>query len=395
MPKKTFKEKYLYHPNRYIVGLILILSITSFFFLDVSAFQGKQNGESDQILDAKVLQIISERDVAEEDIAFATTTRVQELLTEVWMGGEAKHVRITNNFSPLKAGDKIYVQTSSFEGPDEYYSIVSAKRDQGLFLLAIFFFLLVVATSGKKGINAFIGLIFSFSVIFTFIVPRILSGENPVTVSLIGSVLILLGTLYVSYGFNRKSVSALIGISVTLLFVGLLSNFLIYSMNFTGASSEEASLLAVALKNTINLAGLLIAGIIIAAIGVLDDITITQASVVSELIGTDPTLDKAQLFKKAMTLGRDHISAVVNTLVLAYTGASLPLVLLFFMNNDPMGYLVSNDLIAEEIIRTLVASSGLVIAVPITTLVAVTLFKRKGVKLGLSPLHTSHIGHHG
>lgn len=373
--KKTFKERYLCHPNKYIVALILILSISSFFFLDRKSFQREQIVDDGEIIKAEVVQVISERDFTEEDDTFVVTT--QELLTEVPIGDTTKLVTLTNNFSPLKAGDQIYVQAFSYEDFNESYEIIAVERDRGLFLLGIFFFFLVVATSGRKGINAFIALIFSFSVIFTFMIPRILSGANPVSTSLIGAVLILLGTLYVSYGFNRKSLSALIGISSTLLFVGLVAHFLVYVMNFTGASSEEAIFLTFEVKNTINLIGLLVAGITIAAIGVLDDIAITQASVVSELVLTDPTLGRSQLFKKAMALGRDHISAVVNTLVLAYTGASLPLVLLFFLGDYPIGYLVSNELIAEEIVRTLVASAGLVLAVPITTLVAVTLFKKK------------------
>lgn len=373
--QQTFKKRYLCHPNKYIVALILILSISSFFFLDRLSFQREQIVDDGQIIKAKVVQVISERDFTEEDETFVVTT--QELLTEVPIGETTKLVTLTNNFSPLKVGDQIYVRAYGSGESNESYEIVAVERDRGLFLLAAFFFFLVVATSGRKGINAFIALVFSFSVIFTFMIPRILSGANPVTTSLIGAILILLGTLYVSYGFNRKSLSALIGISSTLMFVGLLAHFLVYAMNFTGASSEEAIFLTFEAQNPINLIGLLVAGITIAAIGVLDDIAITQASVVSELVATDPTLDRPKLFKKAMALGRDHISAVVNTLVLAYTGASLPLVLLFFLGDYPIGYLISNELIAEEIVRTLVASSGLVLAVPITTFVAVILFKRK------------------
>ncbi|MBI5138783.1 MAG: YibE/F family protein [Candidatus Vogelbacteria bacterium] len=397
-PPKTLKEKYLYNPNNYIVAVIFILSITSFFFLDISSLRNQSNAGDNDIFEAKVLEVISERDPTKQDITFVTTLKVQELLVEVPDGESTKRINITNDFSPVKTGNKIYVRASLFGEAGESHEIVSIGRNRDLLLLAVFFGLLVLITTGIKGIKALVGLVFSFSVIFTYIVPQILSGANPVTVSLIGSSVILIGTLYVTYGFNRKSTSALIGISITLLFVGLLANFLVHGMNFTGASTEEATFLTFAAKNTISLIGLLIAGIIIAAIGVLDDIAITQASVVAELVSTDPSLSKAQLFKKAMVLGKDHISAVINTLILAYTGASLPLVLLFFLGDYPMGYLVSNELIAEEIVRTLAASSGLVLAVPITTLVAVTLFKGNGVALNESrdSLRSDggHIGHH-
>ena len=374
--KKSFKEKYLFNPNKYILATLLILSVSSFFFIDTASFRSESSPNNEHIFEAEITQIISERDATESDITLISTSKIQELLAKIDIENTTKQITVINEFNSLTPGDKVFVRTNSLGEANEFYEIIAVSRYNGLLLLAIFFALLVFATSGKKGFNAFIGLVFSFSIIFTFIVPQILSGENPITTSLIGAITILFGTFYISYGFNKKSMSALIGIAITLIFVGLLSNILVGTMSFTGNATEEVSFIFFAAKNTISLIGLLIAGIIIAAIGVLDDVAITQASVVSELVSTDSSLSKSQLFKKAMSLGKDHISAVINTLILAYTGASLPLVMLFFLGNYPLGYVVSNELIAEEILRTLIASSGLVLAVPLTTLVAVILFKK-------------------
>jgi len=377
--KKSFKEKYICRPSKLVVAAVFIFSIASFFFINNSAFRRQSKSDNPPTYEAKVISVISERAPSESDATLLTTTKIQELSAEVFIGTTTKRVSVTNVFNPLKIGDQIFVRPATSDTAEEFFEIVAVGRNWGLLLLAGFFVLLVLVTSGTKGINAFVGLAFSFSIIFTYIIPQILNGANPVTVSLIGSILILVVTLYVSYGFNKKSIAALMGISITLLFVGLLAYILVYRLSFTGNISEETSYLLSAAKNKINLVGLLIAGIIIAAIGVLDDITITQAAVVSEYIATDPSLSRMAIFKKAMKLGRDHISAVINTLVLAYTGASLPLVLLFVLGGAPVNFLTSSESIAEEIVRTLVATSGLVIAVPITTLIAVLLFKRDGV----------------
>ena len=348
-----------------------------------------------------MIEILSERAPSESDTTLVTTAKIQELSAEVDLGTTTKRISVTNIYNPLKVGSAIFVRPASSDTSEEFYEIVAVGRSWGLLLLAAFFMLLVLATSGTKGINAYVGLVLSFSIIFNFIVPQILNGANPVTISLIGSMLILVGTLYVSYGFNKKSLSALIGIAITLLLVGLLAHFLVYGLSFMGNVSEETMFLLSAAKNKINLVGLLIAGIIIAAIGVLDDIAITQAAVVSEFLATDPSLSRTVVFKKAMKLGRDHISAVINTLVLAYTGASLPLVLLFVVGGTSVSSLLSSESISEEIVRTLVATSGLVVAVPITTLIAVFLFKKDAQSGGLTieqressrEGHT-HIGHH-
>ncbi len=375
-PGRSFHVVHLSHPSKLIVAVIFILSIASFFFIKNDSFHSQTKTENPPTFEAKVMEILSERVPSESDTTFVSTTKIQELSAEVDFGTATKRISVTNIYNPLKVGSTIFVRGASSDPGEEFYEIVAIGRNWSLLLLAIFFMLFVFATSGMKGINAFVGLVLSFSIIFNFIVPQILNGANPVAVSLIGSMLILVGTLYVSYGFNKKSVSALISIAITLLFVGLLAYFLVYNLSFTGNASEETTFLLSTVKNKINLVGLLIAGIIIAAIGVLDDVAITQASVVAELLATDPSLSHTSVFKKAMNLGKGHISAVVNTLVLAYTGASLPLVLLFIVGGASVKSLISSESIAEEIVRTLVATTGLVAAVPITTFIAVLLFKR-------------------
>jgi uncharacterized membrane protein len=233
-----------------------------------------------------------------------------------------------------------------------------------------------VIIGGLKGVYSLIGLLFTFAVIFVFLVPQILKGVSPVGVGVASAAIILLPTLYLSYGLNKKSIAAFSGIIISLLAVGLMANYLVDVLQFTGLS-EESMYLDMETVGPINLLGLMVAGIIIAAVGVLDDVAVVQSSVVFSLTKTDPELRGAKLFREAMRVGKDHISAVVNTLVLAYTGASLPLILLLSLQKMSPDYFASTEIVAEEILRTLVSSSGLLLAVPLTTIIAVVMAGRK------------------
>lgn len=371
-------------PHWYAVIAIFIASIILLAWSFGKIEKNIQN-QTEQIIRGQVIKILSERDIDKNDIVFIGAEKEQKLLVEIIINDVPKTITATNSYSAVKAGEKVMLSASSLEGTDESFMIIDFDRARGLTWLTVFFVLLVFFVTGKKGLNALIGLLFSFAIIISFIFPQILNGRNPITVGITGAILILIVALYVSYGFNKKSLSALLGVTAALIFVSLLANFTVNALHFTGFAGEESGFVKIESKNVINMVGLLIAGIIIAAIGVLDDIAVTQASTVFELHETNPSLGNWELFTKSMKVGRDHISAVINTLVLAYTGASLPLLLLFFLRPLPMTYNISNELIAEEIVRTLVSSSGLVIAVPLTTIIAVWFVKRESYKK-LKPL---------
>ena len=359
-------------PNKYIVMAILAISILGLFLVAPKSL-------NKDIFRGKIIQIKEERI---EDSVAGIKIKVQDLLVAITIDGEKKEFSVINDFTPVKVGDKVFMKSSLF-GDDQTFEIIDLSREKGIIILTALFIFLVIITAGWKGFYSLIGLIFSLAVIIAFIVPMILKGYNPVTVGITGSILILLGTLYLSYGLHKKSISALIGITATLLFVGLLSNFTVQILRFTGFANEGALFLNMEAGNPINVVGLLMAGIIIAAIGVLDDVAVTQASTVFNISSINPSLSKINLFKKAMIVGKDHISAVINTLVLAYVGASLPLILLLSLRNMPIDYFVSFEMVSEEIVRTLIASSGLLLAVPLTTAIAVFFCKYKYKNRGL------------
>lgn len=203
-------------------------------------------------------------------------------------------------------------------------------------------------------------------VLIKFVIPAILEGSDPLLVAIVGGSVIMFLALYLAHGLNAATTTAVLGTLASLLLTGLLAVFFVNISIFTGAGSEEAVFLQIS-QSQVNLQGLLLASIIIGTLGVLDDVTVTQASAVWELQKANPEYGIGNLYRAAIRIGRDHIASTVNTLVLAYVGASLPLLILFSVSNRPLGQILNTENVAEEIVRTLVGSIGLVASVPITT----------------------------
>jgi uncharacterized membrane protein len=191
-------------------------------------------------------------------------------------------------------------------------------------------------------------------------------------VAVVGSLAVALVTIPLAHGRGPKSLAAVLGTAASLLLTALLASLFTEAAHLTGFSSEEATFLQVSGAD-LSLEGLLLAGMVIGALGVLDDVTVSQASTVLALRSANPTLRFRQLFGTALRVGRDHVSATVNTLVLAYVGASLPLLLIFSSADLGVGEALSTELVAKEVVATLVGSIGLIAAVPLTTALAAVL----------------------
>jgi uncharacterized membrane protein len=236
----------------------------------------------------------------------------------------------------------------------------------------------------------------SLFIITGFIIPQILNGKDPVIISVIGSFCILAITLYVTYGWTLKTHSAVVGTLIALILTGIMARFFVNLTSLTGFGSEDALFLIQQSDFKINLRGLVLGGILIGALGVLDDLVITQASAVFEIYATDTTQNFNRLFRSAMRIGQDHVAATVNTLVLAYAGAALPTLLLFSLTGEQYKFLFNLEFVTEEIVRTLVGSIGLIAAVPMTTALS-SLFATKHTQLHkLGPMNTgdNHTHHH-
>lgn len=286
----------------------------------------------------------------------------------------------TTNVSKYKVGDKLVISALvSMDGKEIFY-ITDYVRRTPLYLLFAAFATLAVLIGRKRGIASLFGLFFSFFIIFTFVLPQILLGKDPIVIAIIASILIIPVIFYLSHGLNKKTTIAIAGTIISLIITGILANVFVEAAKLTGFASEEAGFIEAAKPGLVNIRGLLLAGIIIGALGILDDITISQAALVRELKRTAPKLSLKELFSKGMDVGRDHIASVVNTLVLVYTGAALPLLLLFIDNPIPFSEVINYEILAEEIVRTLIASIGLILAVPIVTLISAYVFSKERVR---------------
>lgn len=276
---------------------------------------------------------------------------------------------IAENLDPrqeYQLGDKLMI----YQANSEVFLIADQVRTDALLILFIIFIAMVLLISRWRGVGSLLGMAVSFAVIIYFILPRIAAGANPILIAILGSLIIIPATFYPSHGLNRKTTIAVISTVVALVITGLLANFFVSLAKLSGLASEEAGFLQAMYPDLINMQGLLLAGIIIGVLGVLDDITVSQASIVEQLKGVNKNLRTTEVFQRAMQVGHDHISSMVNTLVLVYAGASLPLLLLFNDAARPVAELINYEMIADEIVRTLVGSIGLILAVPISTFLA-------------------------
>lgn len=257
------------------------------------------------------------------------------------------------------------------------YVFLDPDRRSPLLALAGVFALAVVALGRWKGASALVGLFATLLVLFLFVVPAILDGGDPLLVSLVGSVVMAFAALYLSHGLGVRTTIALLGTLGGLLCAAILAVVFMDAAEITGLASEEALFLT-ALGTNVDLRGLILGGMIIGALGAIDDITVTQASAVWELRSADPTMSRRRLLRSGMRIGRDHVASTVNTLVLAYAGASMPLLVLFVLSDQPAGTVANGEIVATEIVRTLVGSLGLIASVPITTWLAVNIVSPRG-----------------
>ncbi len=269
----------------------------------------------------------------------------------------------------LHEGQKVVVAYEPSAPRDLQYSVTDVDRGFPMALLAGIFALAVVVVGRMRGVMALIALAVSFLLLNFFVLPAILQGSNPLLVAVVGSSAIMLIALYMCHGLSARTSVAVLGTLISLVLIGVLGSLFINWAALTGNTDDNTGLIH-GLYPSIDMSGLLLAGVIIGSLGVLDDVTVTQTSAVWELHEANPTLGWRGLYRAGIRIGRDHIASVVNTLVLAYAGAALPLLLLFSIAQSSVGTVANSELVAVEIVRTLVGSIGLVASVPVTTALA-------------------------
>jgi len=335
--------------------------------------QSLESGETES-MPAQVVEILEQGTV---ELGDGSTQPYQRLVVRVEAGSMAGQevvveegaVNVIGEGRLLEPGDRVFLERAAGLEDDRFY-ISDVMRLGPLLFIVLFFVVLVVAVGRWKGVRSLGGTLFSLAVIFAFILPQIVSGRDPVVVSIVGSIFLLSVSTYLTYGVNLKAHAAVAGMALSLAFTGGLAWLFVTWARLTGMGTEETAFLVMTFGSDINLRGLVLGGIIIGALGVLDDVCVGQASAVFELISANRELSWLELFRSSLNIGTDHIAAMVNTLLLAYVGGAMPLMLAFTIYQEPLLRRLNREPIAEEIVRTLAGSSGLVLAVPITGLLA-------------------------
>lgn len=277
----------------------------------------------------------------------------------------------------MKVGDTVIIsQKKSVDFTQN--QIIDKYRVPAILIILSIFLVVTVIIGGKQGSFAILGLAFSILVISQFIIPQVLEGKNPLIISLIGSGFIATISLYLSHGLSKRTSIALLSMLIILVLAFGFSSLFVQWANLFGLGNEAAFYLQINNVEKLDLQGLLLGGIVIGTIGVLDDVTTTQVATIDELRKANNKLSRAELFKSGMSVGKEHIASLINTLALAYTGSSLPLFLLFHLDNDkPLWLILNSEFIAEEIVRTISGSLALILAVPLSTYLAAYVFTKK------------------
>ena len=285
----------------------------------------------------------------------------------------------------VKVGDNIrYLNLSNAAGASSSqgapaYIFVDFVRTLPIILLAVLYAVVVIAVARWRGLRALIGLVGAYVVLASFILPGLVEGKPPLLLALVGSTVIMIGVLYFAHGFSARTSTALLGTIFGLVITALLAAWATDAANLAGVGSHDAATLA-NVSDNISISGIILCGLIISGLGVLNDVTITQSSAVWELYELAPGTTARKLFTSAMRIGRDHIASTVYTIAFAYAGAALPTLIIVMLYNRPLGETLTSAELSEEVVRTLVGSIGLVLAIPVTTLIAVLVVKATGVR---------------
>lgn len=289
----------------------------------------------------------------------------------------------------VSAGDDIrYLNLSNAQGANASqgspaYIFVDFVRTLPIVFLAVLYAVVVIAVARWRGLRALVGLVGAYFVLVSFMLPGLAEGKPPLLLALVGSTVIMIGVLYFAHGFSARTSTALLGTIFGLLITALLAAWATDAANLVGVGSHDATTL-INISGNISISGIILCGLIISGLGVLNDVTITQSSAVWELYELAPDISARKLFTSAMRIGRDHIASTVYTIAFAYAGAALPVLIIVMLYDRPLGETLTSAELSEEVIRTLVGSVGLVLAIPVTTLIAVLVVKATGIRAGVA-----------
>lgn len=366
---------------------IILVIVLFFVFLKPSFAQENPQPQApkQKFFQAKVVEVVEQKELSANGIK----NYLQVLRIKILDGKEKGKFTIIQNGNDMQItkdqlvskNQNIVISKTTYLNNKVVYSIYDFYRLNSLIIFVILFFLLVVFIAGLKGIGSILGMIISFGVIIGYIIPSILHGQDPLTVTVIGSVFILFVTTYLAHGISQKTTIALMSTLISLFIaVGFAIAAIKYN-NITGLGNEDIFALQMGATNIINFKGLFLSGVIISTLGALNDITTTQSATIWELKKTNPKLKFVNLFEGGINVGREHIASLVNTLILAYVGSALAIFIFLVLNPNKLPYwvILNNEIISDEIIRIITGSAGLLLSVPIVTFIASYFFSGKKI----------------
>ncbi len=371
--------------NARTIFLIIFLFVT----FSVPAFVSAQELHNDYqgTYHGKVLEVLSKE---MREIPGTDTDHLYQNISAKILDGPQKGeiVTIENDYLELGKGDKFYFNHNIYINGTEVYGIVNIDRKDSLIVLGLIFVLVVVVFGGWQGARSLLALTGSMFAIFYILLPGLLNGWSPLLLSIIVASGILFFAIFLTHGFNKESVVAYTGTMIAVLITGVFAIVAVHMSDLSGFAEEASVYLNFNTRGSLDPTSLLIGAIIIGVLGVLDDIAVTQAAVVTELYGSNKNISRREVYSRAMRVGRAHTGSLVNTLVLAYTGAALPILLLVHLSPASLGSSINSEIFATEIVRTIVGSVGLILTVPIVTLLAVFYLK------GYRTKHKYHVHSH-
>ncbi len=348
------------------IKLFLILIL----FLFITFHPSRAQAESEQYLKGSVVKIVSEGEI----INNGQKNLYQDIEVKTQAGkvlnihlGDPQTLTLANKVQ--KDDQIVIIETKNLQSKT-IYQVYDKYRINNILLIFVLFAILVIAIAGLKGIGSMVGLTISLCIILFFIIPQILNGNDPLMISVLGSLVILFVSTYVAHGISRQTSVALISTFCALFITAVIAIVFTSISKLTGVGDEDIASLQIGTTSIINLKGLFLAGVIIGTLGALNDVTITQAATVFELAKTNRNLFK--LFGQGFSVGREHILSLVNTLVLAYAGSSLFIFIFIVLNPAKIPYwvILNTETISGEVVSTIAGSAGLILAVPIATLLA-------------------------
>jgi uncharacterized membrane protein len=351
----------------YLVTTFVFVSIL--FPMNIFAQQKEQSFKG-EVVDIK--EIPCSEEFEETYTCFEYTVVIQDSEKEVL----TSPILSETGKSKFQQGDKVFVTSLSDEFGNEQWSITGYNRDISIILLVLLFSFLAIVIGKRQGIGSLLSLIFTVFILYTWAVPKILEGSDVIFIGVLTVMITLVVIMYASHGLNRKSTVGILSTVVGIALVGILAKIFSVLIKVDGTGSEEAFLLLSQTGGGINLSDIFFVSILIGSMGVLDDVVMSQVSAIQELYKANSKLTTKELYIQAMNIGRDHISSMINTLFIAYAGSSLATVMLLTYSSGGIGNILQIDYIAEEIVRTITSSIGILLVVPISSIIGANLIPK-------------------